>query len=291
MTTSGPAPAVPSATATLPSGAAMPLLGFGTWQLTGSAAVEATRAALDAGYRHLDTATMYGNEREVGRALHASGASDVFVTTKLPPDRVGAARETLEQSLEALGVDQIALWLIHWPPDNGPGAEVWEAFVQARDEGLVRDIGVSNYSLEQLDALEDATGVKPAANQIKWSPLLYDGPHADGHRERGVVLEGYSGLKGGTLDDPVVTAIAERLGRTPAQVIVRWHLEHGFVVIPKSASAERIRSNADVDGFALSAEDVAALDALGSGGTAGEPVAWTPLAVPGKPDGEVDTRG
>jgi diketogulonate reductase-like aldo/keto reductase len=127
----------------------------------------------------------------------------------------------------------------------------------------VRDIGVSNYPFELLDALTASTGVQPAVNQIKWSPLLYDGPRADGHRERGVVLEGYSGLKGGTLEHPTITGIAERLGRTPAQVIVRWHLEHGFVVIPKSANPERIRSNADVDGFALSAEDVAALDALG----------------------------
>jgi 2,5-diketo-D-gluconate reductase A len=255
-------PAVPSTSAALPSGAAMPLLGFGTWRLSGKEAVEATRVALEAGYRHVDTATIYGNEREVGQAIRASGRDDVFVTTKLPPDRADTARATLEQSLEALGVDSIDLWLIHWPPDSGAGLDIWESFVAARDDGLVRDIGVSNYSLDMLDALTDA-GEKSAVNQIKWSPLLYDAPRASGHRERGVVLEGYSGLKGGTLDHPTIRGIAERLGRTPAQVIVRWHLEHGFVVIPKSAHPDRIRSNADVDGFALSPEDLQAMDALG----------------------------
>jgi 2,5-diketo-D-gluconate reductase A len=257
------APAVPTVAVPLPSGAQMPLLGFGTWQLKGASAVDATETALDAGYAHLDSATIYGNEREVGQALRRSGRSDVFVTTKLPPDRAGRPRETLERSLDALGVAQVSLWLVHWPPDSGAGVSIWESFVQAQADGLVRDIGVSNYSLEMLDALTDATGVQPAVNQIKWSPLLYDAALADGHRARGVVLEGYSTLKGGTLDSPTVTGIAERLGRTPAQVLVRWHLEHGFVVIPKSANPDRIRANADVDGFTLSPDDVAALDALG----------------------------
>jgi 2,5-diketo-D-gluconate reductase A len=255
-------PAVPTTAAALPSGAQMPLLGFGTWRLTGTEAVDATRTALDTGYRHVDTATIYGNEREVGQALRASARDDVFVTTKLPPDRADQARVTLEQSLEALGLDQIDLWLIHWPPDSGPGLELWQSFLQARDDGLVRDVGVSNYSLDMIDALTRESGVQPAVDQIKWSPLLYDGPRADGLRERGVVLEGYSGLKGGTLDHPTITGIAERLGRTPAQVIVRWHLDHGFVVIPKSAHPDRIKGNADVDGFSLSPEDLQALDAL-----------------------------
>jgi diketogulonate reductase-like aldo/keto reductase len=141
--------------------------------------------------------------------------------------------------------------------------DVWEAFVQAQADGLARDIGVSNYTAEQVDALTAATGVQPAVDQIKWSPLLHRPDRAEALRARGVVLEGYSGLKGGTLDHPVVTGTAERLGRTPAQVIVRWHLEHGFVVIPKSSNPERIAANADVAGFSLSPDDVAALDALG----------------------------
>jgi diketogulonate reductase-like aldo/keto reductase len=260
-------PAVPTDTARLPSGHAMPLLGFGTWQLKGDTAVAATVEALRAGYRHLDTATLYGNETEVGTALRESGVdrSDVFLTSKLPPDRADRARETLEQSLEQLAVDQLDLWLVHWPPDAGAGVAVWEEFVAARGDGMVRDVGVSNHSLAQLDELTAATGVTPAVNQVKWSPLLFDRAVVDGHRERGVVLEGYSGLKGGTLDHPVIAGIASRLGRTPAQVIVRWHLQHGTVVIPKSQSPERIRANADVDGFSLTDDDRAALDALGTG--------------------------
>ena len=257
-------PAVPTLTAPLPAGGAMPLLGFGTWQITGPTAQSATETALEAGYRHLDTATIYRNEREVGAGLAASGVArdEVFVTTKCPPDQAGSARSVLEQSLELLGLDRVDLWLIHWP---GAGPALWEAFVAAREEGLVRDVGVSNYSLDMLDECERATGVLPAVNQIRWSPLLHDSAVEQGHRDRGVVLEGYSALRGGTLDHPVITGIAERLGRTPAQVIVRWHLEHGTVVIPKSTNPERIRSNADVDGFTLSADDVAALDALGTG--------------------------
>jgi 2,5-diketo-D-gluconate reductase A len=259
-------PDVPTDAAPLPSGRGMPLLGFGTWQLSGDTAVRATVEALAAGYRHLDTATLYENETQVGVALRDSGAArdDVFVTSKLPPNRADWAKATLEQSLEQLGVDQLDLWLVHWPPDGeSAGVQVWEDFLTARDQGLTRDIGVSNYSLDQLDDLTEATGVTPAVNQVKWSPLLFDRAYLDGHRERGVVLEGYSGLKGGTLEHPVVTGIADRLGRTPAQVLVRWHVQHGVVVIPKSQSPDRIRANADVGGFELLQDDMSALDALG----------------------------
>ena len=244
----------------------MPLLGFGTWQITGDEATQATAWALEAGYRHLDTATMYRNEREVGVGLTASGLPrpEVFVTTKLPPNRAGAERRTLHQSLELLGTDYVDLWLIHWPPDKGAGVHLWTAFVQSRKEGLARDIGVSNYSLDQIDELSAATGVTPAVNQIEWSPLRFDRAELDGHRARGIVLEGYSALRGGTLQHPVIVEIAQRLRRTPAQVIIRWHLQHGVVVIPKSRARERIASNANVDGFELSAEDVSALDALGT---------------------------
>ena len=260
------APAVPTDTAPLPSGAGMPLLGFGTWRLSGDEAVSATTEALEAGYRHLDTATIYGNEAQIGAALRSAGTAhdDVFVTSKLPPDRADRARQTLEQSLEQLGIDALDLWLVHWPPDGGASVPVWEQLLAARQDGLVRDVGVSNYSLAQLDELEQATGVVPAVNQCKWSPLLFDRSFLDGHRERGVVFEGYSGLKGGTLEHPAVTGIAERLGRTPAQVIVRWHVQQGTVVIPKSSSPERIRANADVAGFTLTDDDMAALDEAGT---------------------------
>lgn len=255
-------PAVPPDTVPLPSGRAMPLLGFGTWQLRDATARDATGVALATGYRHLDTATMYRNEREVGEALRDSGIApeEVFVTTKLPP-RAGSARPTLAASLTALGVAAVDLWLVHWPPADD--VALWREFVAARDEGLARDIGVSNYDLEGLDELAEATGVMPAVNQIRWSPKLFDAAVLQGHRERGVVLEGYSTLKGGTLTDRLVTGIAARLGRTPAQVLVRWHVQHGIVVIPRSSNPGRIAANADVGGFTLGEDDMAALDALG----------------------------
>ena len=257
-------PDVPTTTAALPAGGQLPLLGFGTWRLEGDTARSCVEEALSAGYRHLDTATIYGNETEVGQGLQASGLprDEVFVTTKCPPDKASEARDVLEQSLSMLGLDAVDLWLVHWPPSD-PVA-MWEVFVQAQRDGLVRDVGVSNFSLAQLDEVTEATGVKPAVNQIKWSPLLFDRSVLEGHASRGIVLEGYSGLKGGTLEHPVVTEIASRLGRTPAQVITRWHLDHGVVTIPKSATPERIRSNGDVNGFTLSAEDLAAMDALGA---------------------------
>jgi 2,5-diketo-D-gluconate reductase A len=267
MTHSASAPQIPDAVVTFPSGGRMPLLGFGTWQIKGDEAVSATAAALEAGYRHVDTATIYGNEREVGRALRESGVArdDVFVTTKCPPERAGREIETLERSLELLGVDRVDLWLIHWTPDDGVGVDIWEQYVEARDQGLTRDIGVSNYRAGQIDELVEATGVRPVVNQVKWSPKLFRPKVLEQHRERDIALEGYSALRGGTLEDPTIREVAERVGRTPAQVIVRWHLQHGVIAIPKSRDPERIRSNADIGGFELSADDMAALDSLGRG--------------------------
>jgi 2,5-diketo-D-gluconate reductase A len=255
----------PQDTASLTAGGQMPLLGFGTWQIKGKRATESVGWALAAGYRHLDTATVYGNEREVGRGLTDSGVrrDDVFVTTKCPPRNTGRELDTLRASLAALATDHLDLWLIHWPGGSGADVSMWRAFGEAQQQGLARDIGVSNYSLAQLDELTRETGVTPAVNQVEWSPLLFDRAVLDGHRERGIVLEGYSALRGGTLEHPVITGIADDLGRTPAQVIVRWHLQHGIVVIPKSTHEERIRSNAEV-AFELSAEQMAALDALGA---------------------------
>ncbi len=256
---------VPQDTAALTGGGRMPLLGFGTWQITGAAATEAVGWALAAGYRHLDTATVYGNEQEVGAGLAASGVprDDVFVTTKCPPRDAGRELETLRRSLDLLGTGHVDLWLVHWPGGAGADLDLWRGFASAQEQGLARAVGVSNYSLDQIDELTRETGMTPAVNQVEWSPLLYDRDVLDGHRERGVVLEGYSALRGGTLDHPVVTGIAGRLGATPAQVLVRWHLQHGVVVIPKSAREERIRSNAAVAGLELADDDVAALDALG----------------------------
>jgi 2,5-diketo-D-gluconate reductase A len=258
------APTLPDDTATLTHGSHMPLLGFGTWQIKGKDAVRATSAALEAGYRHLDTATVYGNEKEVGRALAESGVrrEEVFLTTKCPPNRAGRELDTLRVSLDLLQTDHVDLWLIHWPGDGSTNTDLWRAFVEAQESGLAREIGVSNFDAELIDEVTQETGVVPAVNQIEWSPLLYDAKVVAAHRTRNVVLEGYSALRGGTLDHPAIVEVAERLGRTPAQVIIRWHLQHQVVVIPKSVDPERIRSNADVGGFTLTDEDMATLDTL-----------------------------
>lgn len=251
-------------TAELSGGGRIPLLGFGTWQLRDEEARQAVIWALEAGYRHIDTATGYGNESQVGAALRASGVprEEVFITTKLPPDHVGRERQTLEESLQNLGVSYLDLWLVHWPPGGTAGVSSWRVFIEAQKEGLVRHIGVSNYSLEQIDELVTETGKAPAVNQIKWSPFQFDRALLGGHRSRSVVLEGYSPFRAARLDHPVLAEIGRKYGKTPAQVIVRWHLEHGVVVIPKSANRDRIVSNVDVLDFALSADEVASIDAL-----------------------------
>ena len=258
-------PHLPDDTLSLSSGGRMPLLGFGTWQIKGADAVRATSTALEVGYRHLDTALVYGNEAQVGRALAEGGVAraDVFLTTKCPPSRAGSGMDTVRESLDRLQTDYLDLWLIHWPGDGSANPDLWAEFVEARDAGLVRDIGVSNFDGALLDEVTKATGVTPAVNQIEWSPLLFDREVVDDLRGRGIVLEGYSALRGGTLEHPTIVGIAERLGRTPAQVIILWHLQHQIVVIPKSVKAERIRSNADVADFSLTDDDMSALDALG----------------------------
>ena len=265
MTTN--APRLPDSTLTLTEGARIPLLGFGTWQLKGQDAVRATSAALATGYRHLDTATVYGNEREVGRALAESGVprDDVFVTTKCPPGRAGQELDILRESLELLQTDHVDLWLIHWPGEGSANTDMWRAFVEARQAGLAREIGVSNFDISLIDEVTKATGAAPAVNQVEWSPLLFDAETLAEHRARDIALEGYSALRGGTLEHPAIVDIAKRTGRTPAQVIIRWHLQHDVIVIPKSVNADRIRSNADVADFTLTDEDMTTLDALGSG--------------------------
>jgi 2,5-diketo-D-gluconate reductase A len=250
-------------TVRLDGSGSMPLLGFGTWLMNGSECYEAVRTALDAGYRHLDTAALYRNEAEVGRALRDSGVDrdEVFVTTKLPPPRADRADEVLAASLDALGVDAVDLWLVHWPP-GGARADVWARFVAAREAGRARAIGVSSYSVDQIDELTRATGVTPQVNQVSWAPARYDPAVEAGHRERGVVLEGYSPFKNTDLGDPVLREVADAHGVTPAQVVLRWHVEHGVVVIPKSATPERIRANLAIGDFSLADDEVARIDGL-----------------------------
>ncbi|MGN9906832.1 aldo/keto reductase [Phytohabitans sp. LJ34] len=251
-------------TVSVGDGPEMPLLGFGTWQLPGRKAYEPVRVALETGYRHLDTATMYRNESEVGRALHDSGVprGEVFVTTKLPAERAGRERETIEASLKALGVDQLDLWLVHWPPNGSARPQTWREFVAAREDGLTRAIGVSNYSIAQIDELTKATGVTPAVNQIPYSPALHDARLLAEHRERGVVVEGYSPFRRSDLRDPVFAEVAAAHGVAVTQVILRWHIQREIVVIPKSATPERVRDNFDVFGFALTDEEMARIDAV-----------------------------
>ena len=243
----------------------MPLVGLGTWQLRGRRAHGALLAALEIGYRHIDTATMYGNEKELGVALRESALArnEVFVTTKLPPSAAGNERRTLEASLEALDTDYIDLWLVHWPP-GGAGVDTWRAFVELAEEGLARAIGVSNYSTTQIDELTEATGVTPSVNQVKWSPFLFDSALLQQCRERGVVLEGYSPFRAGSLDHALLVELGKRYAKTAAQIIVRWHIEHRVVVIPKSSHRERLAANFDVFDFSLEPDEITALDGLSS---------------------------
>ena|SRR5215207_4161022 len=255
---------IPTDTLALPGGGAIPLVGFGTWQLKGDECYAACLAAFEAGYRHVDTATMYGNEAEVGRALAGSGVprDEVFVTTKYNPRSGRPELDVLARSLDALGVEHVDLWLVHAPADDRRNAAIWKSFGQAQAAGTARDIGVSNFSVEQIDHVS-SSGPVPSVNQIEWRPPLFNDLVMEGHASRNVVLEGYSALKGGVLSDGVVTGIATEVGRTPAQVVVRWHVQHGVVVIPRSSKAERIRANADIGGFELSDEQMTALDRMG----------------------------
>jgi 2,5-diketo-D-gluconate reductase A len=250
---------------TLAGGVAMPVIGLGTWQSRDGQCYQAVLDALELGYRHIDTATMYRNEEQVGRAIRDSGIprEQVFVTTKLPAERSDQARQTLEESLRLLGLDYLDLWLIHWPPHGSAAPQTWAELLKARGDGLVRAVGVSNYSAPQIDELVTATGEAPAVNQIPWSPWEYSRWVLDAHADRGVVLEGYSPFKRSRLSDPVLAAVAADHGVSPAQVILRWHVEHDVVVIPKSVRRERLASNLDVFGFTLSPDEVARIDALG----------------------------
>ena len=242
----------------------MPLLGFGTWQITDAEAPAATAAALEAGYRHIDTATGYENESGIGQALRSVNLPRelVFLTTKMPPDSVGRERQTLEESLTKLGVDFVDLWLVHWPPHRRAAPEAWEEFIRAREDGLARSIGVSNYSLDQIDQLTQATGVTPAVNQIRWGTSIYDTAVVTGLQQRGVVLEGYSPFKASNLDDPTLVSIASSHDATTAQIVIAWHVAHDFVVIPKSVRQERIVANAAGARIELTADQLTAIDGL-----------------------------
>jgi diketogulonate reductase-like aldo/keto reductase len=256
-------------TRVLADGNEIPLLGLGVWQVPdGRACEDAVRWALEAGYRHIDTAQAYGNEASVGRALRDSGVppEDVFVTTKFHPARKDAEEEA-KRSLERLGVEAIDLYIVHWP-QGGP-THAWDGMQRAREGGQARSIGVSNFSVAELDELIGVADIAPVINQVQFSPFEYRRGLLEACEERDVAIEAYSPLGTGRhLDDDRVRRIADGLGRTPAQVLIRWCLERHLVVLPKSTHRERIEQNAQVFDFALSDEDMATLDALDeTGGT------------------------
>lgn len=246
-------------------GLQMPLIGFGTWDISEALAYEAVRIALDTGYRHIDTAYGYANEAAIGRAIADSGVAraDVFITTKVPSRRIGHEDETVAASLRGLRTDYIDLWLIHDPPTGAASLQLWEYFIGLQARGAARAIGVSNYSTAQIDALVEATGITPSVNQIRWTPALYDPVRVAELEARRIQLEGFSAIRRTNLDHPTLTTIAARHGITAAQVVLRWHVEHRFVTLPRSTDAGRIRENFDVWDIALSPEEVSAIDALG----------------------------
>lgn len=249
-------------------GKQIPQLGFGVWQVPNEGANAAVTAAIEAGYRSIDTAAIYGNEAGVGDALAASSvpAKEIFVTTKLWNADQGydTALRAFEASLKKLRLETLDLYLIHWPvPSRDLYVESWKALIQLREEGLVASIGVSNFQIAHLERLKAETGVVPAINQVELHPRFQQKALRAYHAKEGIATEAWSPLGQGTLlSDPALTAIADKYGKTTAQVILRWHLDIGNVVIPKSVTPARIVENFDVFDFKLAPEDIAAIDRL-----------------------------
>jgi diketogulonate reductase-like aldo/keto reductase len=269
-----------ASTVPLPGGVSLPVLGLGTAGASGRACVAAVTEALRLGIRLIDTASLYGNEREVGLAVRESGVprDDVFVTTKVASKDQGvrATVDACEASLRRLGLSVVDLYLIHWP-SRRRRLDAWKAMERLLGLGKVRSIGVSNYMVRHLDEIREAGGATPAVNQIELSPFLRQADVVDACVARGIAVEAYSPLtRGRRLDDPTVRRIAAACGRSPAQVLLRWSLRHGFIPIPKSERPERIRENAAVFDFDLSPDGMGALDGL----DADAHFDWDPTDVP-----------
>jgi 2,5-diketo-D-gluconate reductase A len=260
---------------TLHDGVEMPQLGFGVFQVPPEETQSVVDEALDAGYRHVDTAGAYRNEKGVGAAIAASDLAreEVFVTTKLWNSQQGydSTLDAFEASLGRLGFEYVDLYLIHWPvPTEDRFVDTWRAFERIHEEGRARTIGVSNFRIEDLERLEVETDTRPTVNQIELHPRLQQAELRSWHADHGIATEAWSPLaQGDLLDDETIGDVAGRHGKTPAQAILRWHLQIGNVVIPKSVTPERIRENLEVLDFELSDEDMAAFAELDAGGRIG----------------------
>jgi 2,5-diketo-D-gluconate reductase A len=265
-TTSSQIPQLP-----LRDGEQIPQLGFGVFQVPPRETEEVVAQALAAGYRHIDTAAAYRNEGAVGQAIRASGLDrgEVFVTTKCFNDDHGyeQAKHALAASLERLEMSHVDLYLIHWPvPIHDKYVETWKAFIEARAEGLVRSIGVSNFNPAHLERIIRETGETPAINQVELHPYFQQRGLRREHEQLGILTEAWSPLaQGKVLDDPAIVAIADAHGKTPGQVVIRWHLQLGNVVIPKSVTPARIEENLDVFDFELSAAEMESIEGLDRG--------------------------
>ena len=253
---------------TLNDGSTIPQVGLGTYQAAGDETARMVETAIGIGYRHIDTAMIYRNEAGVGAGVRASGVprDQIFVTTKVWNTDQGhdAALAACAASLDRMGLDHVDLYLIHWPvPARDLYVDTWRALIRLREEGRVRAIGVSNFNPDHLDRLIAETGVVPVVNQVECHPAFQQRALRAADAERGIATQSWSPLgQGALLGDPMLRAIAEKHGRTPAQVILRWHVQQGLIVIPKTMSAARMRENFDLFGFALDEDDMARIAAL-----------------------------
>lgn len=260
-----------AALVTLNDGNSIPAVGFGVYKIPPTETAQAVATALQAGYRHVDTAALYGNEPQTGEAIAGSGLprDAVTVVTKVWNTDQGydATLAAFDASMSRLGLDCLDLYLIHWPcPQQGTFIDTFKAFSQLRDQGRIRSIGVSNFAAEHLRLLIDATGIVPAVNQVELHPQFGQTELREVHAQLGIATEAWAPLgRGALLDHPTITAIAQARGRTPAQVLIRWHVQLGNIVIPKSVHAERIVSNFDVFDYELGTEEMTSISSLDDG--------------------------
>lgn len=260
---------------TLNDGNSIPTVGFGVYKISPADTEQAVTTALAAGYRHIDTAALYGNEREVGRAVAASGLSrdEVFVVTKVWNSDQGyeSTLTAFEASMDRLGLDFLDLYLIHWPvPTRGQFVDTFRALAHLRDQGRIGSVGVSNFAPEHLRVLIDGTGIVPVVNQVELHPRFSQAELREVHAHLGIATEAWAPLgRGSLLEHPTVTGVARRHGKTPAQVLIRWHIQLGNIVIPKSVHPERIVSNFEVFDFELGTTEMAEISSLDDGARMG----------------------